>query len=570
MKIKNIIFSSLGTLIVLFCINFYTPNKLFSSAGDKIFGHAWNDNIGWISFNNCTNMSASSCVGVDYGVTYIDNNSGTHVYSGYAWNDNVGWISFESSDVSSCNNGNPRFVVNSGFAGSAKILSLGNTGCIDLSGVNLSSGSSTAFSGYAWNDIIGWVDFTGVGRQALLVPSVSIVASPSSSVSPNSNVTLTWTSQNLSGFTCTASNNASLSSWTGTKAVSGTTTFNIGLNSPNLKSFTINCTDGSNTVTSTANVSMYVYSSPWFSANVNPSTFVEGGANVSFDIPLGIYGSPNSKTLYTAIGTTAPDLAGSTFSLLYDGVPVPQAQPNPNDTINPYDPRFLSLSIGGNFVIRMTIPRNLPATSKNNRVQVVVTDGAETHSTYFDITPLAQIPEGICGLNGVTQGNPNGGAVRSGSVYVPYGSPFSTQTLSCTIEGGDTIEVSFTGGTSGLRLSAFPQVVSPNSRTILRWSGANVNSCVAYTGKSGSSGGVWTGQKNSSGNQSVLMGSNSQLFTIECNTPSGRPVTASTIVGIKGVDPGLCISGNPLTGKGGRLSWCFGKNILPAPFYKEE
>lgn len=587
MKIKNIIFSSLGTLIFLFAFNFYTPNQALSSAGDKILGYAWNDAIGWISFNNCTSTAPSSCVGTNYGVTYVDNNAGAYIFSGYAWNDNVGWISFEPSDVASCNNGSPRLVANPGLLGPAKIISLGTNGCIDLSGVQIVGGGNNNFYGYAWNDLIGWIDFAGVGIGVpQTAPSISLTATPTS-VFANSNINLTWTSQNLTGFTCTASNNASLLDWTGSKATSGTATVNVGPGWTT-KIYTITCTNNSTsqTLTSSANVSITSGTpTPWFSISVPyPASFVEGGANVSFDIPLTIYGNPTTKTLYTAIGTSDPALAGSTFSLLYNGTPVPQAQPDPNDTVNPYDPRFLSSTIGGNFVIRMTIPRDLVAGSGNHRVQVVTTDGAETHSTYFDVTPLAQVPSGVCTLNGVLQGSGSGTISRSGSVSVSYNSPISYNVISCTVGGGGgSVGVGVSGGNatggtnaSGLRLSAFPQVVDPNSTTLLRWDGENANNCVASTGFNPVAGntngatGVWTGSKSLSGTETVSIGARSEMFTIECKTPSGKSVTASTIVGIKGVEPGLFIVNSPLTGRGGRLLWRFGTNILPAPFYKEE
>jgi len=48
---------------------------------DNVWGWAWSENIGWISFN-----------GVNYGVN-IDPASGD--FSGYAWSENIGWIKFD-------------------------------------------------------------------------------------------------------------------------------------------------------------------------------------------------------------------------------------------------------------------------------------------------------------------------------------------------------------------------------------------------------------------------------------------------------------------------------------------
>jgi hypothetical protein len=595
MKIKNIIYSSIGTLATVLSFSFLNINTVSSSAGDNVFGHAWNDTIGWISFNNCTSTASSSCSGVDYGVNATNNNAGAYVFSGYAWNDNLGWISFEPSDSVGCSSypGNsspctPRLIANPGMQGFAKILSLGSEGFVDLAGVNVISGGSGMFQGYAWNDKIGWIDFSGVGIQTATTPTVTITSNPSS-VYANSNITLTWSSQNLTGYTCTASNSISSNQWTGTKATSGTATVNVGNNASSSRVYTITCTDGTTTVSSSATVSIFSgVIMPWFYISVPyPATFVEGGANVSFDVPLTVLGHPSSKNLYTSIGSNDPALSGATYELFYNGNPVPRAQPDPSLAPTfPLDMRFLSTNISGTFVIRVTIPINLAAGSGNHLVLVDSTDGAETHSTSFNITPIAQIPSGTCTLNGATQ--PGSGQIsRSGSVSVVYNGAINQYLLSCTTGGGGNSVVHFTGGNpkvngvnvtpSGLRLTAFPQVVDPNSTTLLRWEGKNVSNCRAYTGIGGSANIVpvgatpaWTGPKNISGSETVNIGSTAETFTLECADASGKIAKASTIVGIKGVDPGMFITGSPLTGKGGRLFWRFGTNILPAPFYKEE
>src|SRR3990167_7631618 len=54
----------------------------------KLYGNAWSDNIGWISFNNCLNED--NCSGIDYSVE-VDSNGDM---SGAAWSDNIGWIKF--------------------------------------------------------------------------------------------------------------------------------------------------------------------------------------------------------------------------------------------------------------------------------------------------------------------------------------------------------------------------------------------------------------------------------------------------------------------------------------------
>jgi len=88
----------------------------------NLSGYAWNDAIGWISFDSAT--AESSYI---YQVTI---NTSTGDFSGYAWNDVIGWISFNCSDPDVCAISN--YKVN----------------------VNPETGE---FTGYAWNDYVGWI-----------------------------------------------------------------------------------------------------------------------------------------------------------------------------------------------------------------------------------------------------------------------------------------------------------------------------------------------------------------------------------------------------------------------------
>ncbi|MEK7630089.1 MAG: hypothetical protein AAB432_01755 [Patescibacteria group bacterium] len=63
-------------------------------------GFAWNDKIGWVSFN-CDESSyggSNQCPISNYKVQISQNEDG--VFSGWAWNDTVGWISFNCHDTS--------------------------------------------------------------------------------------------------------------------------------------------------------------------------------------------------------------------------------------------------------------------------------------------------------------------------------------------------------------------------------------------------------------------------------------------------------------------------------------
>lgn len=81
----------------------------------------------------------------------------TRQMAGYAWSEDLGWVSFGSGD-------NPNGPVRAGVDGklSSKAKSL-NASDIDFgdSGANAAAGDN-AFSGYAWSEDLGWVDFSTV------------------------------------------------------------------------------------------------------------------------------------------------------------------------------------------------------------------------------------------------------------------------------------------------------------------------------------------------------------------------------------------------------------------------
>jgi len=93
--------SSTAGEVVLDCAN--TPSGdicgqsefhvLNSTSTFELSGYAWNDSVGWISFN-C--LDPDVCSQSDYQIT-VDPNNGE--FSGWAWNDNVGWISFNCADT---------------------------------------------------------------------------------------------------------------------------------------------------------------------------------------------------------------------------------------------------------------------------------------------------------------------------------------------------------------------------------------------------------------------------------------------------------------------------------------
>lgn len=98
-------------------------------------------------------------------------NNDTHEFSGYAWSTDVGWVAFGFDAVDNPD-GPVTFNPTSGaVSGKARIISTG--AALDFntapyhSNVVIHSGGS--FTGYAWSDDLGWLDFSGV-----TAPGVSI------------------------------------------------------------------------------------------------------------------------------------------------------------------------------------------------------------------------------------------------------------------------------------------------------------------------------------------------------------------------------------------------------------
>jgi Tfp pilus assembly major pilin PilA len=67
--------------------------KVSSDEDGNLFGWAWSENYGWISFS-CTTGGADNgniCATSEYGIT-VDTDTGE--FDGYAWTEHIGWISF--------------------------------------------------------------------------------------------------------------------------------------------------------------------------------------------------------------------------------------------------------------------------------------------------------------------------------------------------------------------------------------------------------------------------------------------------------------------------------------------
>ena len=174
----------------------------------NMYGWAWSDAIGWISFNsrNCdidwdevmdrVNVGkgtgdASAPAQCPPDGTYMPNygahlDFSTYELSGYAWSENVGWITFEKSIAGTppqapFNNGSQNYIAtltDGIMEGWARAVSCMNTACdtdsewgwIKMSGVALEGSpyevrtiSASDLSGYAWgSDVLGWISFNSL------------------------------------------------------------------------------------------------------------------------------------------------------------------------------------------------------------------------------------------------------------------------------------------------------------------------------------------------------------------------------------------------------------------------
>jgi PKD repeat protein len=149
----------------------------------NVYGWAWSDNVGHISFNCNNDYNGNNTMGPAY-MSELENRCGTSnygvdidldtgIFSGYAWSDNVGWISFNQSDLVGCPESpcQAHMSTSTGevFGWGKAINSISqNYGWISLNGsdyqvnIGLSTGEfhNYAYGGGPSNEaVIGWTSF---------------------------------------------------------------------------------------------------------------------------------------------------------------------------------------------------------------------------------------------------------------------------------------------------------------------------------------------------------------------------------------------------------------------------
>jgi len=201
---------------------------------DNVYGWAWSENIGWVSFNcvqsfcsgnrtiscnsdlDCTGsgtceFDSLDCLTSNYGVDY---NEADGKLSGYAWSDNIGWLYFGQNGSGFPAGGTSQWAKESGgnLEGWAQITNMNPEGWLqmDHGKANPVTISNYEFSGWAWNENddgtgVGWLSFNCLNQSECGISDyqVYINNAPTITVSPVtfpslcdnpvlSNVTFSW------------------------------------------------------------------------------------------------------------------------------------------------------------------------------------------------------------------------------------------------------------------------------------------------------------------------------------------------------------------------------------------
>ena len=186
--------------------------KIEAATGGQIYGYAWSETIGWISFN-CADLGTCGTS------NYYVNIDGSGNLTGYAWSENIGWIKFGGLNTfPSGGNGTQQQNANinginlkgwvracagtaSGDCSTMTSRTDGWDGWISLSGAGYGvSKNGTAYSGYAWgSDVVGWIDFSTILNYEAPSCTITFDKNPlQRGVDMGTNIH--WTSLNASTF----------------------------------------------------------------------------------------------------------------------------------------------------------------------------------------------------------------------------------------------------------------------------------------------------------------------------------------------------------------------------------
>ncbi len=87
MKFKLLKWVKISLVVFAFAVFLFPATRAEAGTEHNLFGYAWSDTVGWISFNNCPNPNTTTdCGSINYGVNL---DPITKQVSGWAWSDNV-------------------------------------------------------------------------------------------------------------------------------------------------------------------------------------------------------------------------------------------------------------------------------------------------------------------------------------------------------------------------------------------------------------------------------------------------------------------------------------------------
>lgn len=528
MSIRSIFSFFVFTIIASFIFVFNIPKAQATltyngAITNDLFGSAYSDNIGSVSFNNCASTDPSSCVGSIRYKVYTSWSSGNPDWTylaGYAWSDSIGWIVFATGSgcpatpvIPNWTDCHMAYNTNTGaMYGWARALSYGDgwDGWINFNGVTVGTQNSSglsALSGNAWgSDVVGALNMAGVGVGGIPpVSSVSLVANPTNvAIYDGNNIsmnqtTLVWSGQNVTS--CTATSSPYRSDWTGTLSStngSGSKTVQVGTGTSSV-TYNVSCTNtvtnqtvqASTTVTiggtpgsdlgitlgsigPVVSISQANIASSTLSGNIRSTSGVSGSVTLSVDKTTGAYGSTNPTEI----------LNGGYDLKVYECA-------NHNTLVSQ------PLTMGANscyYFELITTLSNLPATGNYNLYMVASSNGNP---------PRIVSPSYLNGFN----------------IYVSNNTPTLTFASSSGTGPRNTVtpaSLPYTGGTVNLTWNSTNTTDCTASSNWDSWAGSP-SSIVAGGGKSTTQG-VASGTVTST-----------ETFTVTCNATNSTPDQKNTI-----------------------------------------
>ncbi len=133
-------------------VNFAGNGAQVEVTNAKLTGYASSTSIGLVAFDCATTPNGPQCSangGYDWWVT----NDGNGNLSGWGWNDTIGWISFCGASGSPSTWDNIALIWKCPLSPTYQVK------------IATSGPTAGDFSGWAWNDVIGWISFCGNATQ---------------------------------------------------------------------------------------------------------------------------------------------------------------------------------------------------------------------------------------------------------------------------------------------------------------------------------------------------------------------------------------------------------------------